>query len=277
MNSALDALQNNQAGYVYGSSQLSHLSNHPLALAYVSLIVVEKGQIRLNIQFQDYLLKAGDVLILAEDSLAIVKNQSDDFSCQYYLLNRDFAAEVAYVLPHSLFAYLSKTPVFSPILEHAILLQAWQTQSQFILNKTTQYQRILWRQHLQNFFLILADIIGDQRPLNQNEHSRKEKLCWQFWAMVAQHSQQEREVAFYARTLHITPYYLSQLCQHYLNDNPKTLIDRQVILKLKQLLKTNGLSIQSIADKMHFNDPSYMNRYFKKHTGLTLRQYRKGH
>ncbi|HCV3103239.1 TPA: AraC family transcriptional regulator, partial [Acinetobacter baumannii] len=80
---------------------------------------------------------------------------------------------------------------------------------------------------------------------------------------------------FYAKALNITPYYLSKLSKQFFNDNAKTLIDRQVILKLKELLRTPSNSIQSIADQLNFEDTSYMCRYFKKHTGFTLLQYRK--
>lgn len=275
MQNHVSLLAQNSTDYVYGKGTLSPLLHHPLSLAYVNLIMIKKGQVHLSIQFQDYVAKAGDILILSEDSLTILKDQSEDFLCEFYLLNRRFAAEVAQPLPLSLFSYLSRTPHFSLNSEQMHLLKSWQTQGLFILTKTQQYQRILLCNHLQNFLFALAEIVGDKQPLPLNEHNRQEELCWQFWAMVAQHSQKERGVAFYAKKLHISPYYLAQLCQRYFNDSPKTLIDRQVILQLKQYLKTTNLSIQSISDQMHFPDTSYMNRYFKKHTGTSLSHYRK--
>ncbi|MGL4673358.1 MAG: helix-turn-helix domain-containing protein, partial [Wohlfahrtiimonas sp.] len=107
------------------------------------------------------------------------------------------------------------------------------------------------------------------------KHTRKEMICWQFWELIHQHCHQERAVAFYANLLSITPYYLSQLTQDLFNDAPKTLIDRQVILEIKKLLTQTKQSIEAIADTMNFNDPSYLCRYFKRHTGISLSQYRK--
>ncbi|MCS6742246.1 helix-turn-helix transcriptional regulator, partial [Acinetobacter baumannii] len=74
--------------------------------------------------------------------------------------------------------------------------------------------------------------------------------------------------------LSITPFYLSQLTKQYFNDVPKTLINRQVILKIKALLTHTTLSVNEIAIKLHFDDPSYLCRYFKRETDCSLSGYR---
>ncbi len=67
---------------------------------------------------------------------------------------------------------------------------------------------------------------------------------------------------------------LGKISQTILNDAPKTLIARQVILEVKRLLTNTHDSIEIIADKMHFKDLSYLSRYFKKMTNMTLSQFR---
>lgn len=52
------------------------------------------------------------------------------------------------------------------------------------------------------------------------------------------------------------------------------MIDRQVILEIKALLSYSQLAIGQIADKLSFEDPSYLCRYFKRQTGLSLTRYR---
>ncbi|MBO1929875.1 AraC family transcriptional regulator [Providencia rettgeri] len=47
-------------------------------------------------------------------------------------------------------------------------------------------------------------------------------------------------------------------------------MDRQVILEIKALLEIGNLSIKQIADELNFEDTSYLCRYFKRHTGMTL-------
>ena len=133
MQSDLNCLRQNAKDYLWGTSHLSDSLNQPLLLAYCSLIFVTQGHADLSIQFKNYHLQAGDFLVLAEDSLTIIKNQSADFSCNYCIFNRHFAAEVAAVLPNALFAYLNQMPHFSPNTEQAGLIKIWQSQTDFII------------------------------------------------------------------------------------------------------------------------------------------------
>lgn len=57
-------------------------------------------------------------------------------------------------------------------------------------------------------------------------------------------------------------------------ESPKEAIDRQVILEIKHLLKNSTLTAAQIALRLHFPDPSYLSRYFRKHTGTSITAYR---
>lgn len=104
--------------------------------------------------------------------------------------------------------------------------------------------------------------------------SRKELLCWKFWELIGKNCKEHRDVAFYAQALYITPFYLSQITRHFMNDSPKGLIERQVILEIKSLLCASEFPVKKIADMLHFEDASYMCRFFKRHTGISLTEYR---
>ena len=40
------------------------------------------------------------------------------------------------------------------------------------------------------------------------------------------------------------------------------------------LLDTTDLSVKQIAERLHYDDPSYMCRIFRKHTGMSPIEYR---
>ncbi|HHR6221833.1 TPA: helix-turn-helix domain-containing protein [Providencia alcalifaciens] len=48
-----------------------------------------------------------------------------------------------------------------------------------------------------------------------------------------------------------------------------------MVLEIKAQLERGILSIQGIADELNFEDTSYLCRYFKRHTGMTLSEFRK--
>ncbi len=94
-------------------------------------------------------------------------------------------------------------------------------------------------------------------------------------SLVRIHCRKEREVAFYAEKLFITPRYLSFIVRQVTRDkSAKDMINRHLILEIKVLLQTSRLSVQEIALKLNFPDQSYMGRYFKRYTGKSPTEYR---
>ncbi|MFA4870106.1 MAG: helix-turn-helix transcriptional regulator [Pedobacter sp.] len=258
-----------------GESDLNQSLGYPLKLSYTSLIVCLEGTAVISVNFKNYLLKPNDVLVLAEDYITVVQRVSADFKAFYCLVDRSLAAEVAFDLPNQLFLYLHQAPLCRPNGPEIALLHGWITQIKHIKNTCTKHQHTMLRNSLQLFFLKIAETVSLTEINLEHQYGRKEILCWKFWELITQHSTEQRNVAFYANKLNITPYYLSQITKDFLNDSPKGLIDRQVILEIKALLSTTELSIKQIADRLYFEDTSYLARYFKRQTGITLTAYRK--
>ena len=84
----------------------------------------------------------------------------------------------------------------------------------------------------------------------------------------------QRDVAFYADQLCISTRYLSAITKQVAEDSAKEIIDENLILELKMALQSTGMSLKEIADKYHFPDQSFFGRYFKKHTGMSPKEYR---
>lgn len=83
---------------------------------------------------------------------------------------------------------------------------------------------------------------------------------------------------------------IEQLCKHmgfsqtylgrqFKSDTGQTIksyVSDLLTERIKWLLGS-GYSLQSIANEMHFNDLSYCSKFFKKHTGITPREYVQKH
>lgn len=258
-----------------GETNFSPPLSHPLQLSYTSLFICLEGSAVVSVNFKNYLLKTNDILVLAEDSIARILRTTPNLKVFYCLLNRAFAAEVAYNLPNPLFLFLNEYPLCRPTNTNIPLLQMWLQQTRHIIQYCHTHWHIMLRNHLQNIFLKITEEIPPEGTLPRYKRNRQEILCWQFWEMIGKYSTTQRNVAFYAQKLNITPFYLSQITKKYLNDSPKDLIDRQVVLELKAMLTSTDLSIKEIAERLNFEDTSYMARYFKRHAGSTLTAYRK--
>ncbi|MCF7646651.1 helix-turn-helix domain-containing protein [Bacillus subtilis] len=258
-----------------GESPLAEADNQLLSLSYLVLLICQTGSAEFDVNFRRYQMQKDDFLVLYDDSIAMVRNRSADFSCSYYLIDRSMAADIAYGLPNELFLFLSRHPFFTADSNTISFLPLWEQMTAHLQEQMLQYQRTILVNQFQNLFLWLSHKTAGFDIAEKNDYSRQEALCWKFWELIFLHCRQQRDVAFYAGLLNVTPYYLSQLTRRFFNDAPKTLIDRQVILEIKKQLLQPKRSMQQIADDLQFTDASYLSKYFKRHTGIGLTDYRK--
>lgn len=56
--------------------------------------------------------------------------------------------------------------------------------------------------------------------------------------------------------------------------SPKQLIDKQTVSEIKSCLINTDMPIKAIATRLHFEDASYLCRYFRRQTGLSPEAYR---
>ena len=55
---------------------------------------------------------------------------------------------------------------------------------------------------------------------------------------------------------------------------PKELIDKQTVTEIKSFLINTDMTVKSIASELHFDDVSYMCRYFRRLTWVSPTDYR---
>nr|WP_121271819.1 helix-turn-helix domain-containing protein [Pedobacter schmidteae] len=262
-------------GIKYSESALNGQVGSPLKLSYLVLIYVRDGNALVSINFKTYRINKASVLVLSEDDMVMFQRKTPDFRIQCFMIDKPFASDIAFDLPNNLFSYLHHYPVQRLNKLQQQQLFFWDQQCHYILNHCAVYLKRMLCSHFQNLFLAISEQMNQTVLQKEQQFSRKEELCWKFWDLIGKHARMHRDVAFYAEQLHITPFYLSQITKDFLAEVPKDLINRQVVLEIKALLKSTDKSINEIAYKLNFVDPSYMGRYFKRETGLSLTEFRK--
>ena len=78
-----------------------------------------------------------------------------------------------------------------------------------------------------------------------------------------------------ASHLKLSPGYLLALIRRETGMTTKELIDRERIVLAKRFLTRTDVTISRLATQLEFNTPVYFDRFFKKYTGETPRDYRK--
>jgi len=86
---------------------------------------------------------------------------------------------------------------------------------------------------------------------------------------------EQKDVNFYARQLHITPKYLSEVLVQLTGKTTKKWIDEHLAMEAKSLLRQTSMTILEIAFWLGFEDSSYFIKAFKKWEGMTPLAFRK--
>jgi AraC family transcriptional regulator, transcriptional activator of pobA len=116
-----------------------------------------------------------------------------------------------------------------------------------------------------------------QYPVRQEEKSGKGKvLVKRFKQLVEEKCTDNLSVKEYADLLSVSPNHLSETVKELTGRTSTDLINDRMVMEIKQMLTHTNLSVSEIAYQLHFSDQSYFAKYFKKLTGLSPLEFRRG-
>lgn len=120
----------------------------------------------------------------------------------------------------------------------------------------------------------LAMLVEPHMEINPLRESRDFALYYRFSQLVAQNFRKNRQVAFYAGKLCVSPKYLSAAIKGVSGKTANRWIDEYVTVEARNLLRTSSNTIRQISDYLNFPDASFFTKFFKKNAGMTPKAYR---
>lgn len=112
---------------------------------------------------------------------------------------------------------------------------------------------------------------------NKSKHlSTTQAVALKFKQLAYQHYISHKDVSFYAKRIGISNNYLNRCVKAVFGKTVKEVILEICVLQSQLLLQDMTKDIATVAYDLNFEDPSYWGRLFKKITGLTPSEYRKG-
>lgn len=97
-----------------------------------------------------------------------------------------------------------------------------------------------------------------------------------FNLLVEAHFRSEHSVSFYAEQLYKSPKTLANLFAIFNQKTPSQLIQERIVVEAKRLLYYTDRSVKHITFELGFEDVAYFSKFFKKNTGLSPSDFRKG-
>jgi AraC-like DNA-binding protein len=127
-----------------------------------------------------------------------------------------------------------------------------------------------------NSLLLYIEHISKERKCTSKEQisESKDKLFYEFRVLLSENFRTDRSVQFYADKMRISTRHLNSVCQRAGGQNAKEIIDHYTIIELQVALMYTHKSFQELVNDFNFPDQSYLNRYFKRHTGYSMSEFR---
>ena len=246
---------------------------------FLTVLLIVKGGLTFSLNLQDYTAQQYSLVIIAPNSVKKIGVISKDT----IVSGVNFTTEFLNIIGISknaieLLDYFSSQ--FSPLWQlnkkDASCVQLLIKQ---LNNRVTTLNEHLYGKELlyHSFYIYLYELYGLSKKYAvpfQHHVTRKENLVKNFTHFVQLEFREQRNVKVYARKLNITPKYLTETVKEITGKTAGEIIDDCVLLEAKLLLDNPSLSIAEVADDLHFSDQSFFGKYFKRHTGLSPKEYR---
>ncbi|WP_430814735.1 AraC family transcriptional regulator [Carboxylicivirga sp. RSCT41] len=116
--------------------------------------------------------------------------------------------------------------------------------------------------------------LSDELQMVNSQQKRTVTLLTRFNQLISREVPRLKKVHEYAEVLNTTPQNINHICQKELKVSASEVINKQLVLEAKRYILHTDYNMNEIAEFLHFSDSSNFVKFFKKHVGLTPKQYR---
>ena len=254
------------------------LSQVAIQTSFFTIAVCTQGNAQFMLNGVPCQVQAGDLFITFGRQTIDHFERSEDFQGSALFQSQEFVQEslmtMRYLWPYLI--YLMRHPVMSlNEQERTIVREGYTLLKNRLASEEEVLRQELIQAILQVFYLDVCRMMEKRAPREEHYNSRTYNLFYHFMQLLASNYMIEREVAWYAQTLSLTPKYLSEVVKTVSGRTVGQWISIMVVMEIKSLLRNTDMSVKQIAQQLNFTTQSFMGRYFKNLTGLSPLDYRK--
>lgn len=124
------------------------------------------------------------------------------------------------------------------------------------------------------FILIRIFLSKDPKIEEHSKNTHEKQLIERFLFIIKEQQQFNFNMNYYADQLNVTKRTLDNAMQAVFKTTTKRYVVNKALEQAKTMLEGSDLPIKNISMELGFSQESNFNNFFKKHTGLTPRQFR---
>ncbi len=262
--------------FIAGTDEnLSPVMHHLWKLEGGAIYFCRKGWAHATIDLKDYEIVENTQVVLLPGTIIRINGCSSDFTASFFGFPKEMFMEACMRFEPIFFRFIKEQPCYVLPQENTGAINGLIRATTAIYNdRENRFRNQIAKNHLQSFMLDIYDKCYRYFGKHKIEGgTRQDEIFKSFVSLVHEHCTSQREVSFYADKLCISTKYLTGICKAVTGDSAKKIIDDFAILEIKVLLQSTELTVQEIADRLGFPDQSYLGRYFKRHEGMSPKEY----
>jgi AraC family transcriptional regulator, transcriptional activator of pobA len=245
----------------------------PFKADMVTTIICLKGTMKGLINMKSQTTQAPCLAVILPDQLLQYEYISEDFSGLFIVMSKEFTDSLN--IPDKLPLRLSvRNNPFISLNENEldVITNFYAMLQKVVRIKDNPYRLEIVKNLTTAFFYALGYQYHKIEEVEKK--SKQEVLVDNFIKLTQKHYREQRGIEFYANLMCLTPKYLSKVVKENTSLSASEWIDHLVILEAKALLKTSNLTIQQVSDKLNFPSQSFFGKYFKRHSGISPKEYK---
>jgi AraC-like DNA-binding protein len=248
----------------------------PIKFDMLFVMVCTKGTVSGTVDLQPCkMLSAPFAIIVRPNQILHYEYISEDFAGYCLVLSNRFAPELLPIIDRqlSIAAAMKEKSYIQLDKESLRFVKKYFFMIKKIMAMTDNPYRLEMIKHLTMIYFYIAHPFF-QEHIETKKQTRQELLVEAFTNLVHENYRHERETAFYAAKLNLSPKYLSQVVKAATDKTTSGWINDFVILEAKALLKSTNMTIQQICYELNFPSQSFFGKYFKRIAGMSPKMYR---
>lgn len=251
----------------------------------VCCITCVQGTAHFNMDARQYVLHAGDSLVIDSEFFLLNNSVSQDFKAYAILATKFFLFSPTFPLSFDLHFFILKNPILK-VAEKTLgnlnmlfemLWEKWGKEEPEFHFGPSSFNKHVMAELAKSYCYEIFEAYRQQLPFGKNgmKSSNREALVIRFLHLLNRNVVNERHITFYSESLGITPQYLATILKNITGMSTNQWMHVMIIEKAKHLLLAENKNIQEVAKMLNYPDQSTFGKMFKAETGMSPIQFKK--
>ena len=252
-------------------------TNDPHRHDFYTIVWVKQGSGQHLIDFETYEIRDNQVFFLSPGKIHQVHTPTRPTGCvisfsKDFLLINDISED--FMINVHLFRQYGEAPPLEPDMAMSQKLgRIVDDMYEIFCGELVHKEAALGA--LMKLFLIHSNTVCDL-PQEDNTNLNGSHLVRDFKKLVEANYKKKHKVSEYADSLFITPKYLNEVFKNLAGYAPKDYILERISTEAKRQLLFSKRTIKEVAFDLGFKEQFHFSAFFKKHIGVSPKEFRRG-